>query len=108
MGIYENLPTKAAKIQYGKKDLSPETIISYQNTIVLRMSPVFGAGIKTHAVRGFAGKNRANVDLVIQSISISSNHYMSIINDRGIHILSYPITISKLKKIIADDFWILN
>jgi hypothetical protein len=72
------------------------------------MSPVFGTGIKTNAFRGFAGKNRANVGLVIQTIPNSSNHYLSIINDRGIHISSYPIETSKLKIIIADDFWILQ
>lgn len=108
MGVYKNLSTKAAKIEYGKKHLSPETIISYQNTIGLRMSPVFGSGIKTYAFRGFAGKNRAHISLVIQSIPNSSDYYMSIVNDRGIHISSYPIRKGKLTSIIKDDFWILQ
>lgn len=47
LNIYNDLPRKADKIEYGKKHLSPETIISYQNKLGLSMSPVFATGIKT-------------------------------------------------------------
>ncbi len=111
MNKYNDLPTKADKIQYGKTHLSPETIISYQNKIGHVMSPVFGTGAKTTPLRGFAGKYKSNVSLVIQSMPklVNGNsHYISIINDRGVHISSYPITPEKLEKIIQDDFWVLK
>ena len=107
MAKYNALPTKADKIQYAKQHVPPETIIAYQNAIGVSMTPVFGTGAKTYGIRGFAGKNRVNVSLVIQSIPNTNNHYLSIVNDKGTHISSYSINEKKLKKIIANDFWIL-
>ena len=89
MSKYNALPTKFDKIQYVKQHVSPETIISYQNAMGLAMMPIFGTGVKSHAVRGFAGKYKVNVGLVIQSIPSTDNYYLSIINDKGIHVLFY-------------------
>ena len=72
------------------------------------MQPIFGTGAVTTAVRGFAGKNKANVGLVVQSIPNTEKYYLSIVNDRGSHVSSYTITQRKLRKMIADDFWILK
>lgn len=103
---YKALLTKADKIAYAKQHVSPETIISYQNAIGMSMNPTFRT--KTYGIRGFAGKNRANVGLVIQSIPKTKKFYLSIVNDRGKHIPSYSITLEKLKKIFANDFWVLQ
>ena len=74
----------------------------------LAMKPNFGTGAKTHAVSGFAGKHKVNVGLLIQSILGTNRYYLSMINDRGIYVSSYPILDTKLKKIIENDFWILT
>ena len=108
MAKYMALPTKFDKIQYPKQHVPPEIIISYQNAIGLAMQPIFGTGAKTHPIRGFAGKHKVNVGLVIQSISGTENYYLSIINDRGIHVSSYSISQKKLRKIIKNNFWILT
>ena len=105
MVTYNALPTKADKIQYAKQHVSPETIIAYQNALGMSMIPIFG--IKTYGIRGFAGKNRVDVGLVIQQIPKTNNYYLSIIKDNGKHISSYSIKENKLKKIIADGFWVL-
>lgn len=96
MATYKAL-NKADKIQYAKQHVSPETIIAYQNVIGMSMNPLFGAG-----------KNRVNVGLVIQQIPKTNNYYLSIIKDNGKHISSYSVTGKKLKKIIANDFWVLT
>lgn len=108
MSKYNALPTKSDKIKYAKQHVSPETIIAYQNAMGLAMKPMFGTGATTHAVRGFAGKHKANVGLVIQSIPGTDKYYLSIINDRGIHISSHSISEAKLRKIIKDGFWVLT
>ena len=75
------------------------------------MKPIFGTGSTTHTVRGFAGKHRTNVGLIIQSIPGTNKYYLSIINDRndrGVQVSSYSITENKLKRIIKDGFWILQ
>jgi archaellum biogenesis protein FlaJ (TadC family) len=87
-------------------NVSPETIIASQNVIGMSMNPLFGT--QTFAVRGFAGKNRVNVGLVIQKIPKTDNYYLSIIKDNGKHTSSYSITGKKLKKIVANDFWVLT
>ena len=102
---YNALQTKAEKIQYAKQHVSPETIIAYQNAIGMSMSPIFG--MKTYGIRGFAGENRVDVGLVIQQIPKTNNYYLSIVKDNSKHISSYSITENKLKKIIADGFWVL-
>ncbi len=102
---YKDL-SKADKIAYAKQRVSPETIISYQNAIGMSMNPTFGT--KTYGTRGFAGENRANVGLVIQQIPKTKKFYLSIIKDNGKHITSYSITLEKLKKIIANGFWVLQ
>lgn len=104
---YQSL-SKSDRIEYAKKHLSPGTIISYQNAIGRSMKPIFGTGSTTHTVRGFAGKHRTNVGLIIQSIPGTNKYYLSIINDRGVQVSSYSITENKLKRIIKDGFWILQ
>ena len=108
MSKYNALPTKFDKIQYAKQHVPPEIIISYQNAMGLAMKPIFGTGTKTHAVRGFAGKHKANVGLVIQSIPGADKYYLSIINDRGIHVSSYSISETKLRQLIDKNFWVLT
>ena len=88
MSKYNALPTKSDKIKYAKQHVSPEIIISYQNVMRPAMKPIFGTGATTHAVRGFAGKHKVNIGLVIQSIPGTDKYYLSIINDRDIHFLS--------------------
>ena len=105
MVTYNALPTKADKIQYAKQHVSPEIIIAYQNAIGMSMNPIFGT--KTYGIRGFAGKNRVDVGLVIQRILKTNNYYLSIVKYNGKHISSYCITKNKLKIIIANDFWVL-
>lgn len=107
MSKYAALPTKSDKIQYGKQHVPPEIIISYQNSMGLAMTPIFGTGVKTYAFRGFAGKHKVNVGLVIQSIPATDKYYLSIINDRGIHVSSYSITQKKLDIILDNDGWVL-
>lgn len=101
MATYKAL-NKADKIQYAKQHVSPETIITYQNVIGMSMNPIFGT--QTYGVRGFAGKNRVNVGLVIQQIPKTNNYYLSIIKDNGMHVSSYSITGNKLNKITHEDF----
>lgn len=72
------------------------------------MKPIFGTGAKTHAVRGFAGKHKVNVSLVIQSIPGTDKYYLSILNDRGIHVSFYSISETKLRQLIKNDFWVLT
>src|SRR6056300_107 len=108
MSKYNALPTKFDKIQYAKQHVSPEIIISYQNAMGLAMKPIFGTEAKTHAVRGFAGKHKVNVGLVIQSIPGTDKYYLSIINDRGIHVSSYSLSETKLRQLIKNDFWVLT
>ena len=98
--------SKADKIAYAKKNVSPETIISYQNAIGMAMNPVFG--INTLPVRGFTGNHKTDVGLVIQSIPNSSDSRLSIIKDNGQHVSTYTVTQKKLIKIVQDGFWVLK
>lgn len=98
------LMSKSEKINYAKQNVSKETIIFYQNAIGMAMNPTFG--IKTRSVPGFAGIRKTRVDIVIQDIPNSENHYLSVIRDDGTHISSYPVISEKLLKIAQDNFWI--
>ena len=66
MSKYNALPTKSDKIKYAKQHVSPEIIISYQNSMGLAMKPSFGTGATTHAVRGFAGQHKVNIYVVVR------------------------------------------
>ena len=107
MDRYNNLPTKFDKIDYAKKNLPRDIIISYQNSMGLSMIPNLGNGSTTHSVPGYAGINKADVSLVIQSIPTTQRYYLSIVNERGTHVSSYSISASKLRQIIKNNFWVL-
>ena len=98
--------SKSDRIRYAKENVPRETIISLQNAFALAMSSKNELGITTFAVRGFAGKRKANVGIVIQTIPNSNNHYISVIKDDGKHISSYVVKPKKLSKIMDDDFWV--
>lgn len=74
----------------------------------LVIKPIFITSYNTNALRGFAGKHKINVGLVIQSIPGTDNYYLSIINDRGIQVSSYSISETKLRQLIQNDFWVLT
>ena len=101
--LYDSL-SKSEKIKYAKANVPREKIISFQNACALAMNPTFGT--QTIAVRGFAGRGKESVGIVIQTIPNSPNRYLSVIASNGKHISSYPVTPKKLAKIVKDHFWI--
>ena len=105
MNKYQKM-SKADKIAYAKAKVPREILITYQNSIGMSMNPVFG--LKTVPVRGFAGRLKHDVGLVIQDIPKSSNRRLSIISDNGKHISSFTVTELRLQQIVKDGFWILK
>lgn len=63
------MKSKAEKIVYEKENIPRETMISYQNEIGMAMNPIFETDLKTRPVKGFAGKLKHDIDLVIQDLS---------------------------------------
>ena len=98
--------SKLERIRYAKENVPRGTIISLQNAFAMAISSKNEPGLTTLAVRGFAGKRKANVGIVIQTIPNSNNHYISVIKDDGKHISSYVVKPKKLSKIMDDDFWV--
>jgi hypothetical protein len=107
MRAYEQ-KDKAGKIEYAKEKLTKKDIIAYQNKLAQSMSLKFNQ--KTLALRGSAGIRQADVGLVFQKISNPNKNksiMMTIINDTGQHVTSYPISQDQLKEIQARDFWVI-
>lgn len=101
---YKSL-SKSARIAYAKQNLPAELIIRYQNAIGLAMQPTFG--IPSMGIRGFAGARKSDIGLLYKRVPQDPNVLlMSVINDQGIHVSSYPVTISQFQKMRKDDFWI--
>ena len=63
MAYYETL-RRVDKIAYAKKELPRNTIISYQNEIGKRLTPVYNPN--TYSVEGVAGKRKVPTQLVLE------------------------------------------
>jgi len=121
MGFYVDLG-RSGKIAYAKKMLPRSTIISYQNEIAKRLTPVFNPNI--YSREGIAGRQKVPTQLIIEKprdlyplpgqeiqTPIPSNKkdiMLSIITKDGLHISSYPITKSRLDRLEADEYWVLK
>ena len=106
MNKYKSLD-RAGRIAYAKEKLPRETIINYQNEIAKSMSPLFGTK-KTLSVPGFAGKDKRNTELTIQQKDIPDKNIISIIREDGTHISSFSLNEKGIRKLAADDFWVLK
>lgn len=113
MTTYKNLE-RSAKIEYAKQKLSPEIIINYQNKIAKSITPRFvpvpKKGVDFKVVPGFVGTRKRDSDLTITPMESNSNKVMlGIIREDGVHITSYPVKLTKLKRIaLVDGFWVLK
>ena len=58
------------------------------------------------SVPGFAGKRKRSTELKIQMFK--NQHIISVIREDGVHISSHTVTDQKLRKIVADGFWVLK
>lgn len=114
---YYNTLKRRDKIAYAKKVLSRETIISYQNEIAKQLTPVYNPN--TEAVLGIAGRQKVQSQLILSKPrpllggkspvpSGKRDIMLGIITSDGLHISSYPITQDRLKRIEADNYWVLQ
>lgn len=80
-------------------------MIKYQNEIGNVM-----VGRSSIELPGFAGQRHTNVTLKFKTEMSTKGEtgrtIMSVVNDKGIHVSSYPISNRKYRKIIKDGFWI--
>lgn len=101
------LLSRQDKIQYAKQHVPRETIISYQNMIGKRMSLVFGTGVKTYSFPATAGKYKANVSLVIQTIPNSERLWLTIVNEKGVQVTTFTHSRPQFMRNLENDFWVL-
>lgn len=121
MAYYLNLD-RSGKIAYAKKMLPRSTIISYQNEIAKRLTPVFNPN--TYSREGIAGRQKVPTQLIIEKprdlyplagqqiqtpLPTSNKDIMlAIITKDGLHVSSYSITQVRLDRLEADNFWVLK
>jgi len=121
MAYYNNLG-RVDKIAYAKRELPRSTIISYQNEIAKRLIPVYNPN--SYAVEGMAGQQKVPTQLIFSkprdtypllgqksqtpAPSGKRDIMLGIVTKDGLHISSYPITQNRLKRIEADNFWVLK
>lgn len=98
------------------------TIISYQNEIAKRLTPVFNPN--TFSTEGVAGINKVPSQIIYEKPrdlyplngepiqtplpSGKKDIILTIISRDGKHITSYPITQTRLDKLEAEGFWVLK
>jgi hypothetical protein len=123
MQFYLNL-SRSGKIAYATKMLPRSTIISYQNEIAKRLTPVFNPN--TYSREGIAGQQKVPTQLIIEkprdSYSLSGQKtqtsvpsasgkkdiMLGIISDDNLHISSFPITQARLDRLEAENYWVLK
>ena len=113
---------RSGKIAYAKKMLPRSTIISYQNEIAKRLTPVFNPN--TYSREGIAGRQKVPTQLIIEKPrdlyplpgqqiqtplpSGKKDIMIGIITKDGLHVSSYPITQTRLDRLEADKYWVLK
>ena len=107
MEKYKSL-SKKDRIASAKQHVPRETIIRYQNFLGRAIDIKPRSSNNNPAVRGFAGKHKSDISLIIKSIPDTNNFYFSIINDKNTHITSFSIPYSRLRVIAKDDFHVLK
>ena len=123
MAYYLNLG-RSGKIAYATKMLPRSTIISYQNEIAKRLTPVFNPN--TYSREGIAGQQKVPTQLIIEkprdsyslsgqktqtsvpSASVKKDIMLGIISDDNLHISSFPITQARLDRLEAENYWVLK
>lgn len=58
-------------------------------------------------VPGFTGKRKVETEIKIQTVK-ENQYILSVIREDVVHMTSYPVNTRKLKRIGADDFWVLK
>lgn len=106
------------RINYAKKRVPRSTVITYQNELAKKLSPVYNP--KTKQYPGFAGRQRRETQLVVTPppepfpgtpapINVQNQDIdLGIIREDGLHITTFPINPQKLVEIAKDDFWVLK
>ena len=112
MGKYKSL-SRAEKIQYATENLSPETIISYQNAIGRSICPIFVPVPKQKpdftSWLGTAGREKVPTEITVTPIRSDPGKFIvGIIREDGVHISSFKLTKKKLIKIGQNNFWVLQ
>lgn len=121
MAYYLNLG-RSGKIAYATKMLPRSTIISYQNEIAKRLTPVFN--LNTYSREGIAGQQKVPTQLIIEKprdsyplpgqqiqTSVPSGKKditLAIISEDNLHISSFPITQARLDRLEAENYWVLK
>jgi len=57
---------------------------------------------------GFAGKYKQNTELTIQQTNRPNKTILGIIREDGLHISSYSLNDTALRKLTKDGFWVLK
>ena len=121
MAYYRKLD-RSGKIAYATKMLPRGTIISYQNEIAKRLTPVFNPN--TYSQEGVAGKKKVPTQLIFEKPrdlyplpgqeietpvpSGKKDIMLGIVSKDNLHISTFPITQGRFNRIEADDYWVLK